>query len=169
MVSVLLRFLSTLSPCKAINNRDRTGCEKISFGSAMMILSTPCLAVVEPDGLCSIENTLWEAPGVFLYIGFCGGDFYINLGLFSFFFFEGAASDSSTLCAGIIMPYLNFGTMFMVSDKKPFFLTLLLFKASDNWTPTSYDGEAKLQDSELMTYEFTEEQKEWHDIFSDLI
>ena len=67
MVSVLLRFLSTLSPCKAINNRDRTGCEDISFGSA-------------------------------------------------------------------------FG-----------------------------DGETKLQDSELMSYEFTEEQKEWHDIFSDLI
>jgi len=45
----------------------------------------------------------------------------------------------------------------------------LLVKACNNWTPTSYDGETKLQDSELMSYEFPEEQKEWHDIFSGLI
>ena len=45
----------------------------------------------------------------------------------------------------------------------------LLVKASDNWTPTSYDGETKLQDLKLMSYEFTGKQKEWQDIFSGLI
>jgi hypothetical protein len=53
--------------------------------------------------------------------------------------------------------------------EETFLLNLILFKISDYWTPTSYDGETKLQDSEHVSCEFTEEQKEWHDIFSDLI
>jgi len=105
----------------------------------VLMISTPCLAEVEPDGLFSIEKTLWESDRS--YYGFYQGtvyrcnydmgaflcsemdnSFYIDLFLVSIF--TGTFNSS-----GILFPLSGIGVLYDSISIR------LLSKVDDDWIP----------------------------------
>ena len=114
----------------------------------VLVLYKPCYAFVVPNGIFSIENTLWNAPLIDMTIGFSGGKiyacddshcvqqndpFYVDLFLISFFQFEGAG-ESYAMVSGILFSWLGIGSMTTTAIPPPF-NTLSLNKVSDIWMP----------------------------------
>jgi hypothetical protein len=127
----------------------------------VLLVSTPCLAEVEPDGIFSIGGTQWEATYIFppeywgghmSEIGFYKGEvyglgglfsFYVNLGIASFFMVGGVEIHYPlgafyAIYFGFMQP-IGIGVMThtRIGRVPPyiFFYLSSLVKTNDDWTP----------------------------------
>ena len=118
----------------------------------VVMISTPCLAELEPEGLFSIEGTLWSAPGLEfegiegyeLYFGFTNHvtflcinsgvacepyGMYVEVpgGSINYLSVFGPLFGSAP---GILLPYLGVGILIYKNLR-----VFPMLKVSDNWTP----------------------------------
>ncbi len=127
----------------------------------IVMISTPCLAEIQPDGVFLIEGTRWEfesEENYATYFGFHEGKVYILPGgicielksssyndfiIFSLFEYEvDAWSDGdpdSVKCIGILFPLLEIGYAVEYDTRvdKEYSQEYYLKKAGDNWQPES--------------------------------
>ena len=117
-----------------------------------IITAIPCLAQeIEPEGIFSIEGTLWLGLEFFhplsgpLQISFFEGDVYLDNGffpsafyfdtpLFSYFFASVRDESFSAYIFGVLFPLWKYGYGLEWGTFE-IFSPVLFRMASDNWTP----------------------------------
>jgi len=117
----------------------------------VIMFSTHCLAQPEAKKVSSINNTLWTIFPYNSYFGFSGGEVYIcdeelescepipnssytDLLLRSIVYIP-IAEEYPGFIYGFLSPRRGIGTIVVYNYRLMYFLTVLSFKANDNWTP----------------------------------
>ena len=122
----------------------------------VLMVSTPCLAEVEPDGMFTVDNTVWslyfpipivsygffEEKVYWVTYLFVAGEFIAKeatSGLYSnFFFFSTFQIKEETYSDyGILFPFLGVGILFFFdySEGETDCYISLLFRTMNDWTP----------------------------------